>query len=139
VIRLSSHISQHFLLEREKETQTSVESSQQIICSLVSCKNILIQDILPSLLFELILPESKEVFIIFLLIKVFLEVFGVTQIFKNSLIQLTLRALVACVFFIALLDHFGWGSETVKRQEVMSSVIVKAFAVVEYVVFLVTC
>ncbi len=121
------------------EIQTSVESSQQIICTLISCKYILIQDILPSLLFDLSLPEGKEIFIIFLLIKIFLEVLGIVQIFEHSLIQLALRALVACVFFVALLNYVGWGSETVKRQEMMNNVIVKAVLVVEYVVFLVTC
>jgi hypothetical protein len=64
---------------------------------------------------------------------------GIVQIFEHSLIQLALRALVACVFFVALLNYVGWGSETVKRQEMMNNVIVKAVLVVEYVVFLVTC
>jgi hypothetical protein len=125
------------LAENRERGRTSVESSQQTICSFVPSKHILIQDILPTFLFHFILPENEILMIVFLVVKIFLEIFRVAHVRSRS--RLYDITLVVCIFFVALLDYFSRSTEAVEGEEMVDNVIVKPIFVEEDVVFLVTC
>ena len=79
----------------------------------MASEQVLVQDILPSFLLHLALPEIQKVLVVLLHPQILLEMLRIAHVLHVSLLNWIIWTLVGCVVLVLLLDDGSWCTKSV--------------------------